>query len=372
MATTTKTERLAQQVSDLLSFKYGQGSVTKLYDTGSNVYLSLLSGKALIKFEPQAAMAPTTNPVTGVANREFVPDVCRAGFDLGTKASGSVTAVAPDAAGAVSKATLTLTGTAATDVVVINGVTITAGTDWDATGNDNADAIALAAFINASVVAGLSHITAVASTNTVVLNYSWPGTGFNATPIDVTGSNLHIAKSGDFAGGTAGNKVAINGQTFESVKHADYVTIKAGVRAAQVGPTTQYFDESTTDVLQAASLAAVINTSVQAGIVGVVTAAAALAVVTVTAVTPGVNGNLLTFTETGSFTGITGAGFLAGGVDSTVSGADLAYLSAACALTGVEVNFYAKAGIAIADLVASNATDWFQSFRNEWGFINQQ
>jgi hypothetical protein len=390
MATTTKTERIAQSVIDLLDYKYGSGASSKKYDTNSDVYISLAVGgtvKALVKFEPVAVEANNAvNPITGNAGSRFVPDLCRVGFDLGKKASGNFTmAAAPSApTGVVAKNSVAGLGILDTNTVVVNGVTFTAvgaapGVDeflsGPGAGSDAASMADLARAINASSTAGVAGIYAVqriAAPTNVDLYAKYSGTGPNAWTLADGGSTNFTPGGATFANGTAGSTAVINGVTFQTVKAADYAIV-IGAPVPGSGPGTLFFSEGTTDVSAAISLAAAINACVTVGIAGVVTAAVdslAPTHVVVTAVVPGLAGNAITTTRTGTSVPAVSGVALTGGLATTVDEATQAYVASTVALTGVEVNFYSKTGIVIGDLVA--ATVPYQTFRNEWGYLNQQ
>ena len=389
MATTNKTERIAQNVIDLLDFKFGRFSSTKKYDSSSDVYISLVVGgveKALIKFEPVAIEANNAiNPITQAAGRSFVPDLCRVGFDLGLSASGNfVTGAAPSApTGVVAKNSVTGLAILDTNTVVINGVTFRAAPtvgvnqflDGPTAGSD-ADSMAdLARAINASATAGVAGIYAVqdgVAPTKVNLYAKYSGTGPNAWTVADGGAGKFTPGGATFANGTAGSTAVINSVTFQTVNAADYAIVVAAP-VPGVGPGTLFFSEGTTAISAATNLAAVINSSTSVGIAGVVTAAIdplATTHVVVTAITPGRAGNAITLSRTGTSVVSASGVALTGGLNGVVDAATQAYVASTVALTGVAVYFYAKSGIAITDLAATTAA--YQTFRDQWGYSNQQ
>ncbi len=98
------------------------------------------------------------------------------------------------------------------------------------------------------------------------------------------------------------------------------VTINAvAFTAVASGATGNQWNIGGTDTISATNLAAAINGSVTAKIAGYVSATSSGAVVTISAVTPGLLGNLVTLTKTGTPITVTGAGFLASGAGDDVA-----------------------------------------------------
>lgn len=127
-------------------------------------------------------------------------------------------------------------------------------------------------------------------------------------------------KSGSRRGSMAINVGAVQATgtiTFSSLVAADVVTINGVIFTARAAPSgTNEFALGASDTTAAANLAAKINASALAGIVGLVTATSAAAVVTITSVVPGVigNANTIAISAHGS---VSGSGRLTGGTDGT-------------------------------------------------------
>jgi hypothetical protein len=182
MAATQKIERLIDQVADALNLKYPDSCV-KAYDASHDAYLTMTVGGsqvALIKFGTVAQLATGAgNPVTGLTDTVFVPDVVRVGFDNGAQASGEVTQAAPDAAGVVAKATVTVgDDLTAGDVMDINGALFTA-VDSGA-GANQFDITGVQADGDVTVLADLTAGDADTGPDTVVLG------GVTITPINTS------------------------------------------------------------------------------------------------------------------------------------------------------------------------------------------
>lgn len=185
-------------------------------------------------------------------------------------------------------ATVTLTSIAANETVTVNGVVFTAvngGTptavQFDMSGNDAADATALAAAVNASTHASISGIlTATASSNVVT---------FRAVATGTSGNSLTLASSTE----------TVSGATF----------------SGGAATTTSTFDYTGTNTQTGAYLAAAINshatTSVQ------FSASAAAGVVTITSLVPGVIGNALSLASSNGTRLAVSAANLSGGTDGT-------------------------------------------------------
>jgi hypothetical protein len=388
MATTTKTERIAQGVIDLLDYKYGSGASTKKYDTNSDVYISLAVGgtvKALVKFEPVAVEANNaTNPITQAAGRSFVPDLCRVGFDLGNKAIGTVVTTATPA---YTLASAELTGLAIldTNTIIINGVTFTAVGAAPANNQflsgpgagSDADSMAdLVRAINASTTAAINTkffaVQNAGAPTKVNLYRKDIGTAGNSLVI-TEGAAATITVTGG-AGGPPKTKTCANGGDGEYVTigttHFYPVELPTGVSLTNLNAPANSvlwsLPSGATDAANAISLAAKITATPLCGVSAVVNGVLTNEV-DLTALVPGLAGNLIPVTASGASYTI---GAMGGGLDGVVDAATQAYIASTVALTGVEVFFYSKTGILITDLVA--ATVPFQTFRNEWGYINQQ
>lgn len=92
--------------------------------------------------------------------------------------------------------TITQVSTVATNTVTIQGVTLTAGTDWVVTGNDTAKAVSLAAAVNANATLN-KIVVATSATNVVTITALQAGPLGNyitlaksGTPITISGSTL--------------------------------------------------------------------------------------------------------------------------------------------------------------------------------------
>lgn len=128
------------------------------------------------------------------------------------------------------------------------------------------------------------------------------GGNTGATTISVRNTGVKASATVTCATTIANDTVTINGVVFTAV---------AGVAGAN-----QYSIDGATNTLDAAALAAAINASVSAGIVGIVTATSNAAVVTVSAAVPGKIGNAITLASSDGATLAVSAARLAGGSES--------------------------------------------------------
>lgn len=179
--------------------------------------------------------------------------------------------------------TITLTSCAAATVIEINGVdfiavngTATSGNnEFDMSGNDAADATALAAAINASTSTGIQYVvSASASSNIVTVTSLTKGAQGNA---------LTIKTGGVRASGTV-----------------TYVTPSGAQTVVVNGVTVYSATAGATAALTAAAAAAAINASSDALIAGHVKALSRSGVLFIYAVSDNVRGNAITTSATGT------------------------------------------------------------------------
>jgi hypothetical protein len=174
----------------------------------------------------------------------------------------------------------------------------------------------------------------------------------------------HIIEVGFDAGSKASGTATLN-----AVVATNTLTVN-GVVFTGVSPGPAVGDQfviGADDTATAANIAAAINASATAGVLGVVTASSAAAVVTITAVQPGVQGNAITLAGTAVRFVVSGA-VLSGGTGTATPTLDplKVYVIGDCALTGTEVRVYEKAGIAVTDL--GDAANFIAKFTSvEWG-----
>lgn len=122
--------------------------------------------------------------------------------------------------------------------------------------------------------------------------------------------------------GTTGVRASATA-TIVSAGATDSVTINgvefAGVASGATGNQWVVGSGGTADADSATALAAAINASTTAKVAKYVTASAAANVVTIRAKQPGLLGNCVTLTDTGTTITVTGSGFLAGGAGDDVA-----------------------------------------------------
>ncbi|HEU4525504.1 MAG TPA: hypothetical protein VFR62_10815 [Gemmatimonadales bacterium] len=222
--------------------------------------------------------------------------------------------------GAQGTASITLASCPAGQVIEINGVNFTAiattGTvahnTFDQSGDDTADAAALAAAINACTDLRISGVlTASSALGVVTLTAARAGYGGNAIRVrnlgilatavvtaaavqaadtitingtDLTATQSHATGTLTLSSCAVGATAVVNGVTFTAVA------------SGEDGLTT--FSQAGTDTQDAASLVTAINAN--PSLAGVVTATNAAGVVTVRAVAAGTGGNAITLVVTGS------------------------------------------------------------------------
>lgn len=196
---TEKIQRLAKRVEDALGLIYGAAAITELRDGNNDLYFEVkktgaAAKFAVVRFKTFSATTPDGLDGIGLPQRVYEPHVVQVGFDLGGKASVNVT----------------LTAAVATKTVTINGVVFTAmagaavGDQFTVAGDDNADAAALAAAINASVTAGVKDVVAATATLKVVtITAVQPGLTGNGITVASNDASMVVATA-KLAGGTIG------------------------------------------------------------------------------------------------------------------------------------------------------------------------
>lgn len=109
---------------------------------------------------------------------------------------GSVTVQGSTTSPVAASGTITQVNTVSGNTVTIQGVTLTAATDWVVTGNDTAKAVSLAAAINANTTLN-KILVATSATNVVTITALTTGPLGNyitlakvGTPITISGSTL--------------------------------------------------------------------------------------------------------------------------------------------------------------------------------------
>jgi hypothetical protein len=146
-------------------------------------------------------------------------------------------------------------------------------------------------------------------------------TGAVAEGIQRLGNFLQglIVKNGSIKVNTGGVKASCAFTFTGAPVAAETCTVNGVTFTARAsGAVANEFNIGGTVTITAANLAAAINTSVSAGIVGIVTATSSLGVCTVSAVIPGVAGNYL-IAPTEALTNATVAGWTGGTEDATVT-----------------------------------------------------
>jgi hypothetical protein len=399
MASTNKTERFADQVRDSLNFKFGTAAATKLYDSNSDVYLSLAIGgnvAALVKFEPQAYEANNAvNPITGLAGREFVPDRCRVGFDLGSPAADFATLGGGFTYGTPSSDFLTGVGFAENDAITVgDGTGTVVFTAKDAPASEvqfaspttaGSDADSLADFVAVFNAYAAAHPTSkvgkiVAVQDTGAPTKVWffyrllDATAGDACTLSATAIVFTVdqATFGASGAGVDGDVLTINGDNLVAYDKDGAVYTPALINQYALDP--DYFVEGADAGAGVVAAAAAINASATMSLV--VTAAqdgTTPEQLNLTATANGSVGDALTLAETGGGWTVDSATFggSTAGVNGTTNSAVEVYVTAVAALTGVQVDFYSKSGIAVTDMVDGDAS-YFQVFRSDWGYINHQ
>lgn len=221
--------------------------------------------------------------------------------------------------GVMANATITVSGGAAADTAVINGVTFTAVSSAPSTnqylvgGSDAATAANLAAAINGTASALVNqHVVARASgaSGNVVTVHAIYGS-ISGNCITLTASGHNTASSARLVNGTeaSDNGAQASGQvTIASGSGTETITING------VAVTATW---TSSDTATAATLATNINGSTNALIQGLVFATSAAGVVTITSRMGGPMGNAITLAASGTGCTVTSA-WAGGAVPSTV------------------------------------------------------
>lgn len=219
--------------------------------------------------------------------------------------------------------TITLASCPAGQVVEINGVRFTAvnGTavaaynEFDMSGNDTADAAALAAAINACTDARVSGVL-TASSSLGVVTVTAARAGYLGNAIQVRNLGILASAVVTAASVQSGDTITINGTVLTATQHHATETLtltscavgaKAIINGVSITAVASgangisTFSQAGTDTQDAAALAAAINA--HPSLAGLVTASSSAGVVTVRAVSAGTGGNDITIAASG--TGIT-------------------------------------------------------------------
>ncbi len=145
---------------------------------------------------------------------------------MGGQYAASITTSVNSGSGAYATKTVTLTDCIAEDALLINGVAFEAGVEWALGADDAADAVNLAAAINASSDALVDDlVSATASGATVIITAREKGTLGNGISLQSIGSDgISIPGAGEAATGTltcasvvATDTAVINGVTLTAV-----------------------------------------------------------------------------------------------------------------------------------------------------------
>jgi phage tail sheath gpL-like len=115
-----------------------------------------------------------------------------------------------------ASATATLVDAGATDSITINGVEFAAvvsgatGNQWNIGADDTADAVNLAAAINASTTARVAGVVrATSALGVVTIRAKQPGLAGNCFTLTDTGTTITVTGSGFLASGTGGDATAV-------------------------------------------------------------------------------------------------------------------------------------------------------------------
>lgn len=250
---------------------------------------------------------------SGDGSDQSVRKICNL-LEAGMMGARTVSTVKVQDNAAKASATVTLSGLAAGTVVLINGVpftaisgTATAGNDeFDVSGNDSADATALAAAINASTTTGVKNtVSASASSGVITLTAIGAGASGNA----ITVENLGVVGQDNVILASVANNdtLVINGVT---------LTAKTTVTDA-----TAQFKRGVSNAADAAALAVLINsTATDPLITNFVRALVRSATVYLYSKLGGLAGNTITATSTGGTMTVATAR-LAGGTLAQYEGA---------------------------------------------------
>ncbi len=203
----------------------------------------------------------------------------------------------------------TLAGGISGDTVTVNGLVYLAvahtaadNTQFDVTGSDTADAVALGVAIGADNRTGtIGDITESTSTNIVTVRSTLAGAAGNAvTLVSSDGTRLAVTGSGTLANGVNADTVTVNGLVYTCVETKSN--------------NTEFTDFS--NDAAALDLKDSINADTRTGTLLDVTAERLAAVVTITSIVIGIISNAITLVSSdGTRVGVTGSGFLANGTE---------------------------------------------------------
>lgn len=189
---------------------------------------------------------------------------------------------------------LTATGGGALAGAFLEGGLAQSAAGWDYGDTDTQGAAALAAVVNASANAAISGIiTATSAVGVVTFKAVTEGTAGNALTVTKTGAPITLTAQGGGADtGVFQNGAAYSGDQYDGIYNGGSVSAVA------------------------ASLAAAIVRSATALVVDVVTATSALGVTTITALGPGIEGNAITLSASGTGPTASGARLTGGSATS--------------------------------------------------------
>jgi hypothetical protein len=228
--------------------------------------------------------------------------------------------------------TITLVSVTAGQVVKLEGVPFIARAyatgnkgDFDISGSDTADATALAAAINAHNYIGGRYV-ATAASNVVTVRQRTGTTGASLTTEAAT-MTLGGLSSGKLAAtatillgssgpGTDGNAMTVITKGVVATGTVTY-SGSSGAQTVVINGVTVYNATGASDAANATAAAAAINASTNTAIAGLVRAVARAGVVKIFAVKPGLLGNGLTLSATGTGATASGARLTGGTVASS-------------------------------------------------------
>lgn len=267
-----------------------------------------------------AALAAAINSSTSTAI---------SGVVTATSALGVVTVTAVDKGyvgngvtietlGVVGTQTVTYVAPSGAQTIVINGVTVYSAT---AGASATATATAAAAAINASSNALISgHVRALSTAGVVTVYALNTGLRGNAVTISATGTGA-TANGARLAGGTVASSTGAQATQTWSASSG------SGTMTCTINGVGISISHGADDAADGIAMAAAINSSTDALVRGLVTAADdGAGVVTVTAVHGGVSGNAITVAASGTGASVGGARLAGGAAPTTVvlSGRSLA------------------------------------------------
>lgn len=271
------------------------------------------------------AAAITASTSTGIVNTVTATSATNV-VTLTSVGAGAVSnAITVENLGVPATGTFTFTAVDNNDACAVNGVTLTAKTTVvDATvqfavgASNAATATNFAALINSTATSPLitKHVRALARSNVVHLFAKYGGTGGNA--ITTTSADGDIVVSGArLTGGVAMEYEGAQATLDATVAGADGGTYRTTINGVDVDATGTNGDDTAT----AASIAAAINASTNALVLGFVRASSSLGTVTLLAVRGGHQGNAITVAVTGTNYAIDDivSGHLEGGAPPTTA-----------------------------------------------------